>query len=417
MGFFDELKKEISQAVNELVSDEELLQEEEIMQTESPKEEVVEEEQEYFDEDDYIETEEDYAQEKHDFGVVVDDYASDEYVNTLNIDISDLVKSYSEELTEDNDYSYAQAVQMLGEEGTQGMAAGKSVMQDSYTEYEAGEMAAPKENQEEQEDSDDVMVDTLGQIDFGMEEAEATQENQEEAPSEQIYEVQNEADSSAEYAYNEAYMVNQDDETEPDASNQMMSEMSFQNLPEESYSNDVYSEEVYSEEYSEEAPGEESAEEEIVEPVVEETSVIAQGMTVKGDIITEGSVDIFGTVEGNVKCKGKLNVGGYIYGYCEAEEIYANGAHISGNIVSKNGVWIGQDSVIVGNIFGESAVIAGAIKGDIDIHGPVVVDSTAIVMGDIKSKSVQIEIGAAIEGRCSQCYADVSPISFFKENQ
>ena len=41
-------------------------------------------------------------------------------------------------------------------------------------------------------------------------------------------------------------------------------------------------------------------------------------------------------------------------------------------------------------------------------------DASAIVMGNIKSKSVQINNGAVIEGMCSQCYADVSPTSFFE---
>ncbi|MDE7198551.1 MAG: polymer-forming cytoskeletal protein, partial [Lachnospiraceae bacterium] len=68
-----------------------------------------------------------------------------------------------------------------------------------------------------------------------------------------------------------------------------------------------------------------------------------------------------------------------------------------------------------GNIYANSAVIAGAIKGDIDVKGPVILDSSAIVMGDIKSKSVQINNGAVIEGMCSQCYADVNTTSFFEE--
>ena len=76
---------------------------------------------------------------------------------------------------------------------------------------------------------------------------------------------------------------------------------------------------------------------------------------------------------------------------------------------------IGQSSVVIGNIFANSAVIAGAVKGDIDVHGPVVLDTSAIVMGNIKSKSVQINNGAVIEGMCSQCYADVNPTSFFEE--
>ena len=74
-----------------------------------------------------------------------------------------------------------------------------------------------------------------------------------------------------------------------------------------------------------------------------------------------------------------------------------------------------RSTVIIGNLYANSAVIAGAIKGDIDVKGPVVLDSSAIVMGDIKSKSVQINNGAVIEGMCSQCYAEVNPTSFFEE--
>ena len=71
--------------------------------------------------------------------------------------------------------------------------------------------------------------------------------------------------------------------------------------------------------------------------------------------------------------------------------------------------------MIIGNISAASAVIAGAIKGDIDVQGPVVVDTSAVVMGNIKSRSVQINNGAVIEGMCSQCYAEVSPTSFFDD--
>ena len=48
-----------------------------------------------------------------------------------------------------------------------------------------------------------------------------------------------------------------------------------------------------------------------------------------------------------------------------------------------------------------------------DVHGPVIIDSSAIISGDIKSKSVQINNGATIDGRCSQCYADVNMESIF----
>ena len=146
----------------------------------------------------------------------------------------------------------------------------------------------------------------------------------------------------------------------------------------------------------------------------DEVASITEGMIVKGDIATTGSLELIGKLTGNIKCLGKLNVTGEITGDSDAAEIYAESARITGEIRSKGSVKVGQSTVIVGNIFGSSAVIAGAVKGDIDVHGPVVLDTTAIVMGNIKSQSVQINNGAVIEGMCSQAYADVNPSEFFE---
>ncbi len=149
--------------------------------------------------------------------------------------------------------------------------------------------------------------------------------------------------------------------------------------------------------------------------VADETAVITSAMVIKGDITTEGSIDVIGTVNGNIESFGKLNITGHIIGNSKAAEIYAEGAKINGEVVSEGAVKIGASSVIIGNITATSAVIAGAVKGDIDVKGPIILDTSAIVMGNIKSKSVQINNGAVIEGMCSQCYADVSPTTFFDE--
>lgn len=149
--------------------------------------------------------------------------------------------------------------------------------------------------------------------------------------------------------------------------------------------------------------------------VADETSIITAGMSITGDIVSEGSLDIIGKVNGNIDVLGKLNITGHITGNSKAAEVYADGAKITGEIVSEGAVKIGASTVIVGNISAISAAIAGAVKGDIDVRGPVILDASAIVMGNIKSKSVQINNGAVIEGMCSQCYADVSPTSFFED--
>lgn len=147
----------------------------------------------------------------------------------------------------------------------------------------------------------------------------------------------------------------------------------------------------------------------------DENAVITAGMVITGDVNSEGSMDLVGTINGNIDILGKLNITGYINGNSKAAEIFAEGAKINGEIVSEGSVKIGASTVVIGNISATSAVIAGAVKGDIDVKGPVILDSSAIVMGNIKSKSVQINNGAVIEGMCSQCYADVSPTSFFDD--
>lgn len=149
--------------------------------------------------------------------------------------------------------------------------------------------------------------------------------------------------------------------------------------------------------------------------VVDETAVITAGMRIRGDISSQGSLNVIGAVEGNIDVLGKLSITGTIDGASKAADVYAEKARINGDVQSSASIKIGQNTIIIGNIFATSAVIAGAVKGDIDVKGPVILDTSAIVMGNIKSKSVQINNGAVIEGLCSQCYADVSPSSFFED--
>lgn len=147
--------------------------------------------------------------------------------------------------------------------------------------------------------------------------------------------------------------------------------------------------------------------------VSEGTSVIAAGMNIYGDLFANAPVSVMGTIEGNVETTGKLSVSGQIHGNVRAAEVYAEGAKLTGDIVSDGAVKLGAKAVVLGNISANSAAIAGAVKGDIDVHGPIILDSTAIVVGNIKFKSIQINNGAVIEGMCLQCYADINPTSFF----
>lgn len=146
----------------------------------------------------------------------------------------------------------------------------------------------------------------------------------------------------------------------------------------------------------------------------DDVTVISKGTTINGSISSDGSLDILGNVTGDIECLGKLSITGKIVGNSTAGEVYVNTERMEGSIASEGSVKVGLGTVIIGDIVATSGVIAGAVKGEIDINGPIVIDSTAIIKGNIKAKSVQINNGAVIEGFCSLSYSAVDVDNIFE---
>lgn len=149
-----------------------------------------------------------------------------------------------------------------------------------------------------------------------------------------------------------------------------------------------------------------------IEP--EEVTIIAKGTTINGNIASDCSLEIMGTIKGDVTCFGKLSIIGTVIGTCMAEEVYVASNRLEGCINSEGSVKIGLGTIIIGDVAGTSAVIAGAVKGDIDVNGPVIIDSSAVIKGNIKAQTIQINHGAIIEGMCSTSYASIDIDSIFE---
>ena len=54
--------------------------------------------------------------------------------------------------------------------------------------------------------------------------------------------------------------------------------------------------------------------EEIIKRVSDETAVFAEGMSIKGDVESDGSLELCGSIEGDIDIAGKLKVSGIIKG-------------------------------------------------------------------------------------------------------
>lgn len=143
-------------------------------------------------------------------------------------------------------------------------------------------------------------------------------------------------------------------------------------------------------------------------------SIISKGTVIDGNITSNGSLEIMGNVNGDIKCLGKLTVTGKVAGNVTASEVDVNTERLEGSISSQNSVKIGLGTVVIGDVVGTSAIIAGAVKGEVNVNGPVVIDSTAIIMGNIKAKALQINNGAIVEGFCSLAYSDINLDNVFE---
>ena len=146
---------------------------------------------------------------------------------------------------------------------------------------------------------------------------------------------------------------------------------------------------------------------------VNATSVITKGTTINGSISAECSLEVMGTVNGDIECLGKLTISGKVTGNAIASEVEVTTNRLEGSIVSEGKVNISRGTVVIGDVSATSAVFAGAVKGEIDVKGPVILESTAVVKGNIKAQSIQMNNGAILEGFCSLAYADVKIDDFF----
>ena len=93
-------------------------------------------------------------------------------------------------------------------------------------------------------------------------------------------------------------------------------------------------------------------------------SVIDSWLTIRGDLESEGEVQVDGTVNGDIRC-----------------------AHLV----------VGKDAVIIGNITAEEVIVRGKVNGIIRALS-VTLQDTAVVESEIYHKSLAVEQGACFDG-------------------
>ena len=104
-------------------------------------------------------------------------------------------------------------------------------------------------------------------------------------------------------------------------------------------------------------------------PATNGATVIARGVKVEGDFVSQGDVIIEGEVNGHVTTSGLLT--------------------------------IGTDAKLKAEISVNDAVIAGLVEGMVTVKKRLELKATAKILGDVTCETAAIEAGAILHGKCS----------------
>jgi cytoskeletal protein CcmA (bactofilin family) len=96
-------------------------------------------------------------------------------------------------------------------------------------------------------------------------------------------------------------------------------------------------------------------------------SIIASGMRVEGELITDGVVKVEGTVVGSVRA--------------EQQVLVANGGTVEGDVYT------------------QEAIVGGEVRGAIYAAQRVEVQATSVVHGDITTQRIVVHEGGEVNGR------------------
>ena len=98
-------------------------------------------------------------------------------------------------------------------------------------------------------------------------------------------------------------------------------------------------------------------------------TIIAQGVKVEGEFVSQGNVVVEGEVHGTLHTERELRVG--------------------------------EAARIVANVVAENAVVSGEVQGNMKVNERLELTPTGRISGDIEAKVISIAPGAVLNGRCS----------------
>jgi len=93
-----------------------------------------------------------------------------------------------------------------------------------------------------------------------------------------------------------------------------------------------------------------------------------------------------------------IGYGYEINGEINGKSVIRIDGKVIGNVTTEGGLILGDKGVIIGNIQTKSAIIYGSVTGNVQAV-QLEIKKTGVVNGDIKTETLEIELGAQYNGK------------------
>lgn len=102
---------------------------------------------------------------------------------------------------------------------------------------------------------------------------------------------------------------------------------------------------------------------------MEDVTIISSGVVIEGKVTSNSNIRVDGVVKGDITTQGNLTVG--------------------------------EQGSIQGQLTGETVSIGGKVEGTVNAKEKLVLESKAVLKGDLLTKILVVEAGAMFEGKSS----------------
>lgn len=89
-------------------------------------------------------------------------------------------------------------------------------------------------------------------------------------------------------------------------------------------------------------------------------------------------------ISGNIESYGNIRIEG----------------EITGDLITKSKVVLGDSAKVLGSVLAQNAEISGEVKGILEVSDLLILKPTAVINGDIVTNKLVVENGAQFNGSC-----------------